>query len=143
MLVEVKDKCPLETGGLLIGYQSAGATVVTDAVGPGRNAIHRRATFTPDYDFHESEVTRLYRDSGRVQSYIGDWHSHPCGGFELSSRDLSTLRRIADSKLSRNPDPVMGIIAYRNSWDFAAWQIRGGRFRGLWSGTIPVSVRTF
>jgi integrative and conjugative element protein (TIGR02256 family) len=104
---------PLETGGLLMGYSepASARTVIRESVGPGPRAVHRRTRFLPDHRYHEREVARIYADSGRIISYLGDWHSHPRGTLALSVTDRRTLGRIARTPTARAPRPIMMVLA--------------------------------
>jgi integrative and conjugative element protein (TIGR02256 family) len=104
---------PLETGGVLMGYGdvSSAQSVVRANTGPGPRATHRREGFIPDHTFHERETARIYAESGRTWSYLGDWHSHPHGRLALSQADRRTLARIARSTEARAPRPIMLVIA--------------------------------
>lgn len=109
---EAERTFPLESGGVLLGYwaDEFHELVITHATGPGPNAVHRAHGFVPDHEFQEAEVARLYRESGRVSGYLGDWHSHPLGGVHLSRRDRRTLRHIAGHREARAPVPVMAVL---------------------------------
>src|SRR5690606_33938556 len=85
--------------------------VVRASVGPGPRAVHRRRGFVPDHVYHELETARIYADSGRVWSYLGDWHSHPSGTLVLSRTDRRTLARIARAPDARVPKPLMIVLA--------------------------------
>ena len=113
MEVEATRHYPLETGGILLGYANALGTqvVVRASVGPGPRAVHRRRGFVPDHVYHELETARIYAESERVWSYLGDWHSHPCGTLALSRTDRRTLARIACAVEARAPKPIMMILA--------------------------------
>src|SRR5688572_17426298 len=92
------NKFPLETGGVLIGYSggSRGDDVVVVAVsGPGPGANHAALTFNPDHEYQTAEIAREYLASKGVNTYLGDWHTHPRSAAELSRRDKKTLRHIA------------------------------------------------
>ena len=119
---------PLETGGVLMGYvdRRAAAVVVTHVVGPGPGAVHERTAFSPDQEWHESEVARLYAESGRTCTYLGDWHTHPDGQPVLSSADRATLRTIARSPEARCQRPLILIAAIEASGrvDVRAYQRR-------------------
>jgi integrative and conjugative element protein (TIGR02256 family) len=112
MTAEASRVFPRETGGLLIGYndERSSESVVCACVGPGPRAIHGRSHFMPDHAHHERETARLYVDSGRTWSYLGDWHSHPCGPASLSRKDRRTLARIARSAEARAPRPLMVLL---------------------------------
>ncbi|MBW3628883.1 MAG: Mov34/MPN/PAD-1 family protein [Gemmatimonadetes bacterium] len=66
-------------------------------------------------------IARIYAASGRVDTYLGDWHTHPGAGAYLSSTDLSTLHRIADCRTARAPTPLMIVLAGGPAWKVAGW----------------------
>lgn len=122
---EAERTFPLETGGVLLGYwaEECRELVITHATGPGPNAVHRTHSFIPDYEYQEAEVARLYEESGRISTYLGDWHSHPLEGVHLSRRDRRTLNRIAGSAEARAPVPVMAVIGGGNpDWLLGVWK---------------------
>ncbi len=129
MKAEADRAMPKETGGVLLGYWSADRTdvVVTECVGPGSKAVHRRSTFVPDHAYHEREVARAYRASGRSITYLGDWHSHPFGPLRLSTADLLTQIRIGRSATARAPEGLMLIIAESEPWKFGIWRLERTR----------------
>jgi integrative and conjugative element protein (TIGR02256 family) len=125
---------PLETGGVLMGYwvRAGFEFVITTAIGPGPDAVHSRNSFTPDALFHEREIARLYRQSGRLHTYLGDWHTHPEAPAYLSADDQRTLRRIADHEEARAEMPIMGVLAGGDPWRLAIWALMKSRaFFGL------------
>jgi integrative and conjugative element protein (TIGR02256 family) len=115
--------CPKETGGVLMGYWSGKDAVITTIIGAGPKAVHRRYSFTPDDQWHAKEIARVYEESGRVITYLGDWHSHPYGSPRLSIKDLATLFRIATHKPARAPKPIMGILHSNPNWELAIWHL--------------------
>lgn len=84
---------PVETGGVLIGYwvKPFKEVVITHATGPGTKAVHKSHSFLPDGEYQEAEIKRHYQDSGRIHTYLGDWHSHGAGEAYLSHIDKKTL----------------------------------------------------
>lgn len=103
---------PLETGGMLFGYQADNADyVICSIVGPGPRAIHRRYSFIPDADYQQSELEKLHRLSRGRGTYLGDWHTHTAGGAELSVKDKKTLARIAKESTGCSVSPVMLVLA--------------------------------
>lgn len=112
--------CPRETGGVLMGYWAGiDQVVITNMIGPGPKAVHRRYFFTPDDQWHVDEIARIYEQSGRVITYLGDWHSHPYGSSGLSIKDFVTLFRVAAYKPARAPRPIMGILHNNPKWELA------------------------
>lgn len=117
LLVQADLATPNETGGLLLGYRhSPTEVVITDAIGPGPKADHRRTGFDPDTNWQASELARRYRDADRRISYLGDWHTHPGGTTTLSRTDRRTLRAIARHPDARCPHPVMAVLAGGAPW---------------------------
>lgn len=113
MVTEATRAFPLETGGLLLGYDdpATAQVVIRQVVGPGPRAAHGLSRFFPDHDYHRRETARIYASSGRITSYLGDWHSHPGGGTALSPTDRRTLARIARAQTARAPRPIMIVLA--------------------------------
>lgn len=118
---EATKMAPLETGGVLMGYFKGVDVVITDWIGAGPSARHEGASFEPDYDFQEREIAKIYQASGRVTTYVGDWHSHPEGGLALSRTDRGTLKRIANHPAARARQPLMMILAGRAPWRLGIW----------------------
>lgn len=113
---------PKETGGVLIGYDAGNGLVVTGITGPGPEAIHESHAYTPDYAYQDAEIGRVYRESGRRHTYLGDWHSHPDGSTTLSSKDKLTLRTIARYRPARASAPIMGIFVGGEPWRLTVWR---------------------
>ena len=112
---------PHETGGVLLGYWAEDAAVVADMVGSGPGALHESNGFVPDAEYQEVEIARRYEASGRVVTYMGDWHSHPRGVGRVSRLDLRTLHTIAREPAARVPAPIMLIVFAGHPWRLAAW----------------------
>jgi integrative and conjugative element protein (TIGR02256 family) len=113
-----------ETGGLLLGYRhSATEVVITDTIGPGPNAGHRRTGFDPDTNWQTRELVRRYAAADRRLCYLGDWHTHPRGRTALSRIDRHTLGAIARHPDARCPHPVMAVLAGGDPWTLAVRQL--------------------
>ncbi|MFA4828785.1 MAG: Mov34/MPN/PAD-1 family protein [Thermodesulfovibrionales bacterium] len=123
---EANDKYPNETGGCFVGYyfKKNKDLVVTNIVGPGPNAIHGEYYFKPDDDWQEKEIGKLYSESGRLYTYLGDWHVHTVPDEKLSWKDKKTLRRIARHTPARIITPIMGIMYLTENWNLAIWQLK-------------------
>lgn len=145
VLAEGARKHPLETGGILIGYYTEGASdvVVTHAVGPGPKAVHKRYYFRPDGVWQQSEMARIYHDSRGVNTYIGEWHTHPYGTTRLSKLDRRTLHVIAQCPGARAAEPKMLVLAGGpDSWSTDAVSLSRWRrlygSRGLQSFNVKI-----
>jgi integrative and conjugative element protein (TIGR02256 family) len=142
MAAEAEAHAPRETGGVLMGtWLSSSAVSVTEVIGPGPRASHRRNGFEPDYEYHERQIARIYEASGRIQTYLGDWHSHPGGISALSKKDEETLRGIAAYNEARAPVPLMAIIAGGDPWTAQFWAARSlKRFWGKGLEIVPLTL---
>lgn len=140
MRTEASRMAPLETGGVLLGYRAVDHSglhvlehvVVLGASGPGPRARHTRMTFVPDPAHDEAMIARAYHQSGGRVTYLGDWHTHPMGGGNLSPQDVRTLQRIAAHKPARAPVPLMVVLAAPDMWNVHAWS---GEQRARWLRT--------
>lgn len=101
---------PYETGGVLMGYWNGDEVVISQIIDGGPNASRTKTSFNPDHDYQLKEISRIYRLSGRTETYLGDWHTHPDAKAYLSDRDKKTLRNIARYKTSRQSMPLMMIL---------------------------------
>lgn len=118
---EAARRDPHETGGVLLGYWGEDAAVVADMVGPGPDALHGPNGFVPDAEYQEMEIAQRYETSGRIVTYMGDWHSHPGGSGRVSRLDLRTLHTIAREPAARAPAPIMLVVSDGDPWKLMAW----------------------
>ena len=93
MLTEAASKCPMETGGTLLGKTVNGVLDITTYIGPGPNARHDRFGFLGDHEHYTKEIDRLWEISDDLE-YIGGWHTHPGGSGFLSPLDTETIEAI-------------------------------------------------
>lgn len=128
ILDEAVNRAPNETGGILLGYEvpDRSALVITHLVAAGPGARSGRGLFEPDGRWQEREVARIYAESGRRASYLGDWHSHPDGIAAPSKKDHRTARTIARHRAARMRRPLMLIVANDDQF----WRIRVFRLSG-------------
>ena len=132
MVSEAKATAPLETGGVLLGYWvTRHEVVITRCIGPGPNAVHRRSSYRPDYDYQEAEIERVFRETEGAHVYLGDWHTHPgAKTAHLSWKDRATIRRIAESPDAQAPTPLMLVLCGDDvDWAPYAWI---GRLQVTW-----------
>jgi integrative and conjugative element protein (TIGR02256 family) len=138
MVEEARRRLPNETGGAFMGYWPDPSTVViTEVLGPGPNARHTRYSFYPDVEHHDDEIKRIYLASGRLHTYLGDWHTHPKGAARTSQKDRKTLQSIASFPEARTPRPLMAILAVSRGWKLAVWSWQGKDF--LWNAKVALA----
>jgi hypothetical protein len=79
----------------------------------------------------------VYRDSGRVVTFLGDWHSHPHGLPLPSATDVETAGRTAANERARAPRPLMVILGRDDDeWLLLAFRYDAGEL-------MPAQLRIF
>ena len=139
MIAEAERVFPNETGGVLLGYwvHPLEEVVITAVVGPGPNAVHQGDRFVPDVRYQDEEIARHYSESGRLHTYLGDWHTHPRSEPWLSRQDRRTLWEIATHAEARAPVPLMAVLACGSPWTLEVW-----RATSLRLGRVRLGLRT-
>lgn len=125
-----------ETGGALMGYwHGTGAAVVTAAIDAGPGAVRERHNFEPDQNWQLQEIARRYEASGRRETYLGDWHSHPNAKTGLLSfTDRGVIRRIINTPAARAPHPIMIVFhGADREWNATTWVAALRPRRIIWS----------
>ena len=149
MTTEADRAAPDETGGVLLGYVTGDAIVVTSVVGPGPQARHAAEAFVPDYEYQEREIARLYEAAGRTLRYLGDWHTHPGAAAYMSRRDRATIGRIARHADARAAAPAMVILGRdapgARAWAPRAWVTsrRPGRWWSRGIDVVPLTLHVY
>jgi integrative and conjugative element protein (TIGR02256 family) len=139
---------PLETGGALVGYWTDTETIVVKAIfGPGPDSHHDRYSYVHDHIWERSRIAEHYERSGRVEVYVGDWHTHPeaySGNLSFTDRAaIKDVLRYSDARLSRS---LMLIVFGRpHEWQVAIWV---GQLRSKWRWPLrltvePIELREF
>jgi integrative and conjugative element protein (TIGR02256 family) len=121
---EAKRYYPLETGGTIMGYWSDDRTaVVTASIDAGPTAIRTRHNFEPDQEWQLKEIAKTYYASGRRETYLGDWHTHPDASTGRPSfTDRRVLRRIINTPTARTLNPIMVIFhGDESKWETTTW----------------------
>jgi len=129
LISEADDSEPFETGGVFMGYCAKdGDIVITDLIGAGESAIHKKTRFTPDQDYQLEEIKRIYNETKGDITYLGDWHTHPESNPGLSYLDKRTLTKIACAPESKNRNPIMMILGqYPEKWTLNAVRFVSGK----------------
>jgi integrative and conjugative element protein (TIGR02256 family) len=89
---------------------------------PGPVARHGSYSYTPDPEHDQEALARAYKRSGRLHTYLGDWHTHPDHAPHPSCKDIRTLAHIAAYPDARATRPLMLIIGGNpKSWAANLW----------------------
>jgi integrative and conjugative element protein (TIGR02256 family) len=101
--------------------------VVTDTIAAGPGARRRRWWFAPDGPWQQEHLENAYQASGRVATYLGDWHSHPRGVPRPSMLDRRTYARVAADLDTATNLPLMVILAPKKSLAVGAFLVDSQR----------------
>lgn len=102
----------LETGGILLGSESANAIQIRHAGDPGPNAHRAPQNFLRDLQHAQQLAQEAWTRDG--SQWIGEWHTHPSGDLTPSDLDLhSYLRHLHDPDLQL--DHFVAIIVSGNA----------------------------
>ena len=147
ILVEASRLYPKETGGVFMGYWSKlrDSVVITKLIGPGPGAVHRRHRFRPNITYQQQEIADQYLMSGRRETYLGDWHTHPDAiTGRLSIKDRFTLQGISKDEGARASEPLMGIVhGEPSSWAVALWKYDPRPLFWFLPGSQELEVRSY
>jgi proteasome lid subunit RPN8/RPN11 len=88
---ECKKSPGRETGGALVGTFNEDRICVMEASGPGLDAVHTVASFSPDVYYLENFV-KYYEERGF--SFVGQWHKHPSYIERPSGGDIAQIMEI-------------------------------------------------
>lgn len=123
MVKQAQRFAPDETGGVFVGYRVRRSIIITHVIGSGPKAIHAQEYYRPDVLFEQNEIAKIYEASGRMFSYLGDWHTHPSGALRLSRKDKAALAIVANDREARAEHPIMAILAGRgDDWGLHIWE---------------------
>ncbi|WP_352567468.1 MULTISPECIES: Mov34/MPN/PAD-1 family protein [unclassified Mesorhizobium] len=113
-----------ETGGTFMGYWAeSNVAVITAMIPAGPRASHERSSFLPDQSWQQVEIAKHYERSGRLDTYLGDWHTHPDAvSNRLSWTDRVCLKTIIKTPTARNQRPVMMLMCGKpGEWSLHSW----------------------
>ena len=99
---------PNETGGSLLGHINPNTMTITilSFFPPPEDAVSTPSRFELKDKEHQSRLSELEERSGGLITYLGTWHSHPCGGGP-SATDRNTYVLHDDF---RRPVPTVCLI---------------------------------
>lgn len=66
-----------EAGGILLGYRRDPHIEIVDATFPSNGDVRRPLAFTRQSATHQRIAKRVWRNSGQLIDYVGEWHTHP------------------------------------------------------------------
>jgi len=122
MLAQQVSECSghLESGGILIGSYRGPHLEISGYTLPGNNDLRLPYKFVKQDSAHQQSAFRAWYSSGRKDTYIGEWHTHPVGMPEPSTTDTRSWRAI----VRKTRRPMVFAIASPASWKFFWCQIK-------------------
>jgi len=105
---------PNETGGLLIGLINLNRKIVyiTDVLLAPTDSKCSPYAFVRGTQDVPQTVLEIQERTGGMLGYVGEWHTHPGGGPDLSDKDMATVRKIKRN-LDKIPLPTHIMIVTR------------------------------
>lgn len=106
---------PNEYGGILIGRYSecSKKATVTEVCVPTKFQCNR-FLFKRYVKNLNKRLKTLYREYNGVIIYVGEWHSHPNGSAQYSSKDLKSISEISLDSNVKISSPLMLIVSIIN-----------------------------
>ncbi|WP_315922109.1 Mov34/MPN/PAD-1 family protein [Mesorhizobium sp. SP-1A] len=95
-----------EAGGILIGSYRGSHIEVLSCTTPLPKDVRKRTLFDRIDRGHHDAAFEAWKKSGRTETYVGEWHTHPERNPSPSGLDLRTWRKIT----KKQSDPVVFII---------------------------------
>lgn len=95
-----------EAGGILIGSYRGSHIEVSSCTTPLPKDVRKRTLFDRVDAGHHNAAYEAWEKSGRTETYVGEWHTHPERNPSPSGLDRRTWRKITE----KQSDPVVFII---------------------------------
>ena len=105
-----------ETGGLVLGDDSAPRLELRSVLGSGPNAVRKADYFQRDLEFSRAGATEAFNRDG--SQWVGEWHSHLNGQVEPSAADITTyVRHLRDPELALARFSALIVTADDPAWE--------------------------
>ena len=102
-----------EAGGILIGSYRGAHIQVTECTTPLFRDRRSRVLFDRRDEGHQRTALERWRTSGKILTFVGEWHTHPEQHPSPSSLDRQTWRRVAKRNKAGN---TFFLIKGYDSW---------------------------
>ncbi|MGQ0580381.1 MAG: Mov34/MPN/PAD-1 family protein [Reyranella sp.] len=101
-----------ETGGILIGRYRGPHLEVSEFTLAGPRDVRSQTYFIKQDEVHAQRARQVWRTSGKTDTNIGEWHTHPSGGVSPSLLDIRTW-----SELGHLVDrPMVFVLVAPGEW---------------------------
>ncbi len=115
----------IESGGIIVGTLNPheNQVIVTDITLPYANDVRKANVFKRDSFGHQEEMDRLWHESKKTKTYLGEWHTHQQDIPVPSWIDKNDWKRI--SKKSLNYKAAFFVIVGQK--EIKVWMVLDGR----------------
>lgn len=92
----------IESGGIIVGTLNIheNQVIVTDITLPYVNDVRKSNMFKRDSFGHQEEMDKLWEESNRTKTYLGEWHTHKQDIPVPSWIDKNDWKRISKKTLN-------------------------------------------
>lgn len=111
------DALPNETGGVLLGFvdHKIKSIAIVLAMKAPEDSLSTPHSFARGVEGLLDQISECHRRTGRMVSYIGEWHSHPAScSSEPSSHDRRQLQYLTDAMAEDGAPAIALIISERS-----------------------------
>ena len=116
----VRESPMRETGGVLLG-ECIGEEILVHAIsGPGKRSRRTKNGIVLDTQYAQGCIDTASAMSNGQTRFLGEWHSHPAPPYTPSSRDVKTLKQLANSSTANIDIPVILIVGMDNAGDLSS-----------------------
>lgn len=106
LIKSTRRHAPIEAGGLLLGYRKNRYLHVIEATTPFQWDRQSRIAFIRSSKAHRIRALRLWRKSGKLVDWLGEWHSHPGFLATPSGIDYRNWKRITGHRKAPMVFPI-------------------------------------
>ncbi|MBS1092961.1 Mov34/MPN/PAD-1 family protein [Gluconobacter sp. Dm-74] len=101
-----------EAGGILLGHLRGTDIEVVGRTTPGSSDLRSLFSFERSDPQHQEAADDAWMASGGTQTWVGEWHTHPCGNVLPSDIDLRTWRKHARTEKR----PMVFVLVVPSNW---------------------------
>ncbi|HWQ42078.1 MAG TPA: ThiF family adenylyltransferase [Desulfosporosinus sp.] len=96
ILDKTRNTSPIETGGILIGTVNHQRKIIhiTRLIDAPSDSEGYPFSFKRGVRDLPEKVVEIEEKTGRLVTYVGEWHSHPNGSVSMSKLDLDTMHQL-------------------------------------------------
>jgi integrative and conjugative element protein (TIGR02256 family) len=102
------NEADIEACGILLGKVYEGAIEITGFTPPQPSDMRRRTGYTRQCKGHLQAAMWVWEQSGGLEGYVGEWHTHPANKSTPSSKDYAEIAKISRINLNNVVSLILG-----------------------------------